>query len=200
MLKNSSKAVVKYNTRSTLTVHTSTKIRLTSVAIRIWIHAPDRHQNLIIWSLAHSQPSLRISCKSVPNFLHKVANRQINHDNYVCFLAEVVRTHTSNLFHNQAFFPSVLQVCPGPEQRTSGYKQEQLFTDSSCHPTNSVKALNGIRYMCLVHAVLRYGDGAGNTVEENSNPNALVAFSALMPLVGRQEGHPACKKMGRWWR
>ena len=35
----------------------------------------------------------------------------------------------------------------------------------------------------------RYGDNAGNTVEENSsifslNPNALVAFSALTLLVG----------------
>jgi len=29
-----------------------------------------------------------------------------------------------------------------------------------------------------------------------SNPNALVAFSALTLLVGRQEGHPACKKYG----
>ena len=29
---------------------------------------------------------------------------------------------------------------------------------------------------------------------------ALVAFSALTLLVGRQEGHPACKKMGGWWR
>jgi len=28
------------------------------------------------------------------------------------------------------------------------------------------------------------------------NPNALVAFSALTLLVERQEGHPACKKMG----
>ena len=28
----------------------------------------------------------------------------------------------------------------------------------------------------------------------------LVAFSALTLLVGRQEGHPACKKMGGWWR
>jgi len=26
--------------------------------------------------------------------------------------------------------------------------------------------------------------------------NALVAFSALTLLVGRQEGHPACKKYG----
>jgi len=29
----------------------------------------------------------------------------------------------------------------------------------------------------------------------------LVAFSALMLLAGRQEGHPACKKIcGGWWR
>jgi len=27
-----------------------------------------------------------------------------------------------------------------------------------------------------------------------------VAFSALTLLVGRHEGHPACKKMGGWWR
>jgi len=26
------------------------------------------------------------------------------------------------------------------------------------------------------------------------------AFSALTLLVGRQEGHPACKKYGGWWR
>ena len=30
--------------------------------------------------------------------------------------------------------------------------------------------------------------------------NALVAFSALTLLVGRQEGHPAYKNMGGWWR
>jgi len=36
---------------------------------------PDRHQNLIICSLAHCQPSLKISCKSVRTFLRKVANR-----------------------------------------------------------------------------------------------------------------------------
>jgi len=29
---------------------------------------------------------------------------------------------------------------------------------------------------------------------------ALVAFSALTLLCGQQEGHPACKKMGGWWR
>jgi len=29
---------------------------------------------------------------------------------------------------------------------------------------------------------------------------ATVAFSALTLLVGRQEGHPACKKIGGWSR
>jgi len=37
---------------------------------------PDRHQNLIICLLAHCQPFLKISCKSVQKFLRKVANRQ----------------------------------------------------------------------------------------------------------------------------
>ena len=38
------------------------------------------------------------------------------------------------------------------------------------------------------------------TIYTNSNINTLVAFSALTLLVGWQEGHPACKKMGGWWR
>jgi len=31
-------------------------------------------------------------------------------------------------------------------------------------------------------------------------PSVLSAFSALTLLVGRQEGHPARKKYGGWWR
>jgi len=73
-------SVKQCSTRSTGTVHTSTKARLISVEIqiriRIWIHDPDRHQNLDICSLARCQPSLKISCKSVHKFLRKVANRQ----------------------------------------------------------------------------------------------------------------------------
>jgi len=57
-------------------VHTSAKTRLASVAIRIRIREPNRHKNLTICSLAHCQPSLKISCKSVRKFLRKVANRQ----------------------------------------------------------------------------------------------------------------------------
>jgi len=41
-----------------------------------WTGSPSKIQNVIICSLAHSQPSLKISCKSVWKFLRKVANRQ----------------------------------------------------------------------------------------------------------------------------
>jgi len=50
-------------TRSTGTVHTSAKVRLTSVAIRIRIRIQirnkDRHQKCNLCSLAHCQPSLK---------------------------------------------------------------------------------------------------------------------------------------------
>jgi len=61
-----------------------------------------------------------------------------------------------------------------------------------------------VKFIHMWAISIRYGDGAGDTIEENSsqrllpNPNALVAFSALTLLVGRQEGHPARKKYGRW--
>jgi len=35
------------------------------------------------------------------------------------------------------------------------------------------------------------------TLASSPNPNALVAFSALTLLVGRQEGHLGCKKYRR---
>ena len=57
-------------------MHTSTKARLTSVAIRI--RDPDRHQNLTICSLAHCQPSRKFHANRFRSFLCKVANRQTN--------------------------------------------------------------------------------------------------------------------------
>ena len=47
----------------------------------------DRHQNLIICC----QPSLKISSKSVRKFLHEVANKQTNNDDYITSLAEVTK-------------------------------------------------------------------------------------------------------------
>jgi len=57
-------------------LHTCAYIHLTSVAIRIRVRYPDRHQNLRISSMAHRQPSPKISCKSVHKLLRKVAKRQ----------------------------------------------------------------------------------------------------------------------------
>jgi len=68
---------------------TSAKACLTTVAIRIEICDPDRHQNVIACSMAHCQPSLKISCQSVKKFLCSVSNRQTNRDDYVSSLAEV---------------------------------------------------------------------------------------------------------------
>jgi len=50
---------------------------------------PDRHQNLIICSLAHYQPSLKMSCKRVRKFLRKVANRQTNNVENITSLTKV---------------------------------------------------------------------------------------------------------------
>jgi len=45
--------------------------------------------------------------------------------------------------------------------------------------------------------IFRYGDGAGNTVDKNSSIFSLIRMrSDWTLLVGRQEGHPACKKWG----
>ena len=55
----------KNRTRSTGTMHTSAKARLASVAIRIRIRDPDCHQNLIICSSAHCQPSTQLNSTSI---------------------------------------------------------------------------------------------------------------------------------------
>ena len=76
------------------TVPTSAKARLTSVTIRLRIRDPDRHQNLIICSLAHCQALLKMSCKSVRKLLRKAANKrtdtQTNDDENITSLAEVI--------------------------------------------------------------------------------------------------------------
>ena len=76
-------------TRSTGTLHTSAKERLTSVAIRIWIRDPDRHQNLIICSLAHCQRSLKIYANLFESFCAKLLTDRQRNDDYISSLAEV---------------------------------------------------------------------------------------------------------------
>jgi len=61
---------IKLTTRSTGTVHTSAKARLTSVAIRI-AHT-DRHQHWIICSFAHCQPSTKFHVNPFGRFCAKL--------------------------------------------------------------------------------------------------------------------------------
>jgi len=46
------------------------------IRIRVRIRNPDRHQSLIVRSLAHWHPSLKVLCKSVRKLLRKAANSQ----------------------------------------------------------------------------------------------------------------------------
>jgi len=49
-----------------------------------------------------------------------------------------------------------------------------------------------------------YGDGAGNTVEENSSVFSIILMRSCLQCFDTvgwwQEGHLACKNMGVWWR
>jgi len=48
----------------------------------------------------------------------------------------------------------------------------------------------------LLTALAIFNNFCGHMLTSDKQKNALVAYSALTLLVGRQEGHPACKKYG----
>jgi len=52
----------------------------------------------------------------------------------------------------------------------------------------------------LVYTTLSGGIGMLVPFTAHEVSHCLTAFSALTLLVGRQEGHPACKEMGEWRR
>jgi len=93
---------VKYiKTRSTGTVHISTKACLNSVAIWIWIRIQipdqDRHQNLIICSLARCQPSWKFYTYPFRSFCTKLlADKQTDkHDKNITSFVEVMKFQNS---------------------------------------------------------------------------------------------------------
>jgi len=78
------------------TVHTSAKTRLTGITIRIRIRIswPDRHQNLIVCSMAHCLLSWKFRANPFGSFCAKLltdkqTNRQTNNDDYISSLVEV---------------------------------------------------------------------------------------------------------------
>ena len=76
----------------------------------------------------------------------------------------------------------------------SGPRPQQISTDScccraTCRPRNFWSGYKGVQHtciLCIYYYELWLGLGLG------------YAVSALTLLVGRQEGHPACKKT-EWW-
>ena len=69
------------------------------------------------------------------------------------------------------------RVHSGPKERTHSSENVQLGEPSLCADGRLVSTLVLLHLMLLLL------------------PSVLLAFSALTLLVGRQEGHPACKKL-----
>jgi len=87
-----------------------------------------------------------------------------------------------------------MQVCSSLQSDNHASNSPLSFLQAgcpSCRPTNSVKALKvlmGGILLELLCAMLRY-------VVWHMCSRLSSVFSALTLLVGRQEGHPACKKL-----
>jgi len=84
---------------------------------------------------------------------------------------------------------AICKSAPHPRQITMPSPHHSVFTGRipSCCSTNSVKAVEApISYSTqqFLFSLLFH--------------HRIIAFSALTLLVGRQEGHPACKKT-EWW-
>jgi len=60
------------------------------------------------------------------------------------------------------------------------------------HTTMQSQCRENNKYVFLLLLV----ENCWSQIQFSSSDSALVAFSDLTPLVGRQEGHPACKKSG----
>ena len=83
-----------------------------------------------------------------------------------------------------------MQVCTS--LRTDNHASTPLLSWPSCRPTNSVKALKASTIETKMNI---FSLTSKLLTEFNVTECDWLAFSALMLLVGRQEGHPACKKL-----
>jgi len=71
----------------------------------------DFHQNVRICWLAHCQPSLKISCKSIWKFLCKVANRHTDNDENITSLVEVKNRGRTTNPDSPGKWPMTTDVC-----------------------------------------------------------------------------------------
>jgi len=96
-----------------------------------------------------------------------------------------------------------MSAIPVHLRNTNTFQQATTFVYVSLQSALHQYLMTGYNYIQG-----RCGNGAGNTTEEKSSVfslirmHVLVAFSAFTLLVGRQEGHPACKRWadggGHW--
>jgi len=78
-------------TRSTGAVHTSAKARLTTVAIRIQIPHPDRHQNLTFFRWLIANLPWKFYANPLTSFCAKLpTDKETNNDDCISSLAEVI--------------------------------------------------------------------------------------------------------------
>jgi len=103
-----------------------------------------------------------------------------------------------------------MQVCTSLQTDNHASTSPLSFLQAgcpSCHPTNSVKALkvtlknmhteeNWFFFSGLTALIAtRLCCSCCDCMIVGSVLGLVIAFSALTLLVGRQEGHPACKKL-----
>jgi len=143
----------KYITRSILTVHTSAKIRLTSVAIRIRIciriRDPDRHQNVIIYSLAHFNIPWKFHANPFGIFCSKLlrdrqTDKQTNkNDDYITFLAEIKNVTRNRKCSRAKHLQNRKSINKSESEYTRDYAKEAALQNASRH--ENYKALTRVR-------------------------------------------------------
>jgi len=87
---------------------------------------------------------------------------------------------------------AICKSAPRRRQITTPAPHHSVFLQagcSSCHQTNSVKALKAQVSLLQIYHVLLVCNAYKSELRNN------FAFSILTLLVGQQEGHPACKKL-----
>jgi len=172
-----------------------------SRGVAIQIRDSDRHQNLIICSLAHCQPSLKISCKSVGKFLRKVADRQTNkqtNDNYITSWAEVTRqSQTSHFSHAATIWWAASNMCLSVMHhmillkilalyKSFTYLLTYLYAPLWANMTSSTKLeVYNLLHCCQTDRQTnnRYGNGAKGTDTVQITPLRRLENSSIFSLI-----------------
>jgi len=98
-------------------------------------------------------------------------------------------TRNANKYYRQTFEAEIRTIT----ERDTGGSVLLLETVTKCSVVNFPQLKDVTKYVsCQLYHTTLATAVADTTLSDN------CAFSALTLLVGRQEGHPACKKT-EWW-